>query len=71
MDWRGVCAMGEKQPALAWLKRAVQLGNHNFPWFQRDKNWDNLRGDAEFQRIMVEVEGDWKHYDQLFSHAQS
>jgi serine/threonine protein kinase/TolB-like protein/Flp pilus assembly protein TadD len=72
-EWIGAvyALLGEKQPALAWLRRAVQLGNHNFPWFQRDKNWDNLRGDAEFQRIMVEVEGDWKHYDQLFSHAQS
>ena len=63
--------LGEKQPALAWLRRAVQVGNHNFPWFQRDKNWDKLRGDAEFQRIMLEVEGYWKHYNELFGHPQS
>ena len=63
--------LGEKQPALAWLRRAVQVGNHNFPWFQRDKNWDKLRGDAEFQRIMLEVEGYWKHYDELFGRPPS
>jgi eukaryotic-like serine/threonine-protein kinase len=72
-EWIGAvyALLGEKQPALAWLRRAVQLGNHNFPWFQRDKNWDKLRGDAEFQRIMGEVEGYWKHYDELFGRAQS
>jgi TolB-like protein/Flp pilus assembly protein TadD/predicted Ser/Thr protein kinase len=70
-EWIGAvyALLGEKQPALAWLRRAVQLGNHNYPWFQRDKNWDKLRGDAEFQRIMSEVEGYWKHYNELFDHA--
>ena len=70
-EWIGAvyALLGEKQPALAWLRRAVQLGDHNFPWFQRDKNWDNLRGDAEFQRIMGEVEGYWKHYNELFGHT--
>ena len=72
-EWIGsvYALLGEKQPALAWLRRAVQLGDHNFPWFQRDKNWDKLRGDAEFQRIMGEVEGYWNHYNELFGHAQS
>jgi serine/threonine-protein kinase len=72
-EWIGAmyALLGEKQPALAWLRRAVQVGNHNFPWFQRDKNWDKLRGDAEFQRIMLEVEGHWKHYNELFGHPQS
>ena len=70
-EWIGAvyALLGEKQPALAWLRRAVQLGDHNFPWFQRDKNWDRLRGDAEFERIMGEVEGYWKHYNELFGHA--
>ena len=70
-EWIGAihALLGEKQPALAWLKRAVQLGNHNYPWFQRDKNWDKLRGDPEFQRIMSEVEGYWKHYTELFGQS--
>jgi serine/threonine-protein kinase len=72
-EWIGAvyALLGEKQPAVAWLRRAVQVGNHNFPWFQHDKNWDKVRGDAEFQSIMLEVEGYWRHYNELFGHPQS
>jgi tetratricopeptide (TPR) repeat protein len=67
-EWIGAiyALLGEKEPALAWLRHAVKRGNHNFPWFQRDKNWDKLRGDPDFQRIMSEVEGYWKRYTELF-----
>jgi serine/threonine-protein kinase len=67
-EWTGsvYALLGNKETALVWLRRAVQLGDHNYPWFQRDKNWDKLRGDPEFQRIMREVEGNWKHYTELF-----
>src|SRR5260370_26877630 len=67
-EWIGgiYALLGDKQTALVWLRRAVQLGDHNYPWYQRDKNWDKLRGDPEFQRIMVEVEGYWKRYTELF-----
>jgi serine/threonine-protein kinase len=70
-EWIGAvyALLGEKEPALAWLRRAVQVGNHNYPWFQRDKNWDKLRGDPEFQGIMSEVEGYWKHYRELFDQS--
>jgi tetratricopeptide (TPR) repeat protein len=70
-EWIGAvyALLGDKQPALAWLRRTVQLGNHNFPWFQRDKNWDKLRGDPEFQRIMHEVEGYWKQYKEQFGQS--
>ena len=55
--WTGgiYALLGEKEHALAWLRRAVEVGNHNYPWFQRDKNYDKLRGDAEYQHIMEEV----------------
>ena len=70
-EWIGAiyALLGEKQLALAWLRRAVQVGNHNFPWFQRDKNWDKVRGDPEFKRIMLEVEGYWHHYNELFGRS--
>ncbi|HLZ41496.1 MAG TPA: protein kinase [Candidatus Sulfotelmatobacter sp.] len=70
-EWIGAvyALLGEKEPALAWLRRAVARGDHNYPWFQRDKNWDKLRGDPEFQRIMSEVEGYWKHYKELFDQS--
>jgi serine/threonine-protein kinase len=43
---------GERAEALQWLRRAIELGNENKPWFQRDKNWDSLRNDPEFQAIV-------------------
>jgi len=58
--------LGEKEQALAWLRRAVEVGNHNYPWFQKDKNYDPLRGDPEYQRIMEQVRRHWEEYKQAF-----
>jgi serine/threonine protein kinase/tetratricopeptide (TPR) repeat protein len=54
--------LGDRQRALDWLKRAVALGNVNYPWFQRDKNYDNLRADSEYQTIMAGVQQRWEAY---------
>src|SRR5215467_2725350 len=43
---------GERDEALKWLRRAVELGNENKPWFLRDKNWDSLRTDPGYQSIV-------------------
>jgi serine/threonine protein kinase/tetratricopeptide (TPR) repeat protein len=59
--------LGDKPQALAYFKRTVALGDHNYPWFQHDKNFNNLRGDPEFERLMREVEGYWKQYTQEFA----
>jgi len=50
-EWLGsvYALLGEKEPALAFLRRTVELGNHNYPWFQRDKNWDKLRNVPSFK----------------------
>jgi serine/threonine protein kinase/tetratricopeptide (TPR) repeat protein len=58
--------LGDKPQALIWLRHAVERGNHNYPWFQRDKNFDRLRNDAEYQSIMGEVRQKWERYRQLF-----
>jgi serine/threonine protein kinase/tetratricopeptide (TPR) repeat protein len=62
--WTGgvYALLGEKAEALAWLKRAVALGNHNYPWFQRDKNYNSLRNDPEYQKVMEEVRGHLAQY---------
>ena len=56
--------LGEKETALTWLRRAVELGNHNYPWFERDKNWDKLRNDPQYQKIMEDVRTRWEGYKQ-------
>jgi serine/threonine protein kinase/tetratricopeptide (TPR) repeat protein len=47
---------GERDEALKWLRRAIALGNENKPWFERDKNWDSLRDDQEYQRIIESIQ---------------
>jgi eukaryotic-like serine/threonine-protein kinase len=46
---------GERDEALKWLRRAIELGNENRTWFERDKNWDSLRDDPEYQQIIQSI----------------
>jgi len=46
---------GQRDAALKWLRRAIELGNENKPWFERDRNWDSLRDDPEYQRIIDSI----------------
>ncbi|PYS26386.1 MAG: hypothetical protein DMF75_22210, partial [Acidobacteria bacterium] len=46
---------GEREDALKWLRRAIELGNENKHWFERDKNWDSLRDDPEYQEIIGSI----------------
>jgi hypothetical protein len=57
---------GERQPALVWLRRAVALGNHNYPSFARDMNFDRLRPDADYQRLLAEVRSQGEQYRAAF-----
>ncbi len=58
--------LGDRQTALDWLKRTVALGNVNYPWFERDKNYDTLRADPEYQTIMAGVRQRWEAYKKEF-----
>jgi eukaryotic-like serine/threonine-protein kinase len=44
--------LGEKDAAFEWLERAIDLGNENREWFDRDRNWDSLRDDPRFTALM-------------------
>jgi eukaryotic-like serine/threonine-protein kinase len=72
-EWVGsiYALMGEKAQALAFLRAAINLGDHNYPWFLRDKNWNKLRGDPDFEGLMREAEGRWKQYTQEFASRQA
>ena len=63
----GVYALlGEKAEALKWFEHAITLGNQNYPWFQRDKNFESLRNDGEYQRLMGIVQERWKDYQKVY-----
>ena len=63
----GVYALlGEKAQALAWFRRTIDLGNHNYSWFVRDKNYDRLRGDRDYERMLAEIRNYADKYHQEF-----
>jgi tetratricopeptide (TPR) repeat protein len=47
---------GMTDEAFEWLERAISLGNENRPWFEADANWEALRGDERFRRLMNRIE---------------
>jgi eukaryotic-like serine/threonine-protein kinase len=61
--------LGQRQQALDWLKRTAALGDVNYPWFERDKNYDSLRSDPEYQTIMAGIRQRWEAYKQEFDAA--
>jgi serine/threonine protein kinase/Flp pilus assembly protein TadD len=58
--------LGDRQDALLWLRRTAALGDVNYPWFERDKNYDSLRSDPEYQKIMAGIRQRWEAYKQEF-----
>ena len=58
--------LGDKPHALEWLRRTVALGDMNYPWYQRDKNFDSLRADPDYQAIMANVRERWQSYKNEF-----
>ncbi|MDT5157261.1 MAG: eukaryotic-like serine/threonine-protein kinase [Acidobacteriota bacterium] len=48
--------LGDREDALHWLERAVELGNENRTWFESDPNWEALRADPRFVALMRRIE---------------
>ena len=46
---------GDSSEALHWLRRAIYLGNENYTWFWKNPAWDNLRTNADFERILEDL----------------
>ena len=46
---------GDESEALHWLRRAIYLGNENFPWFSINPAWRKLSGHADFERILEDL----------------
>lgn len=51
---------GDSSEALHWLRRAIYLGNENYPWFQKNPAWNHLRTNADFQRILDDLKRAFK-----------
>jgi serine/threonine-protein kinase len=46
---------GDSSEALHWLRRAIYLGNENYPWFSKNPAWSNLKTNADFDRILEDL----------------
>ncbi|HWE85707.1 MAG TPA: protein kinase [Terracidiphilus sp.] len=51
---------GDASEALHWLRRAIYLGNENYPWFQKNPAWNNLRTNSDFERILEDLKKSWR-----------
>ena len=46
---------GDSSEALHWLRRAIYLGNENYPWFSRNPAWNALKTNSDFERILDDL----------------
>jgi len=46
---------GLADDAVEWVRRAVRLGNENYPLFAQSRKLDSLRGDPRFREIMDDL----------------
>jgi serine/threonine-protein kinase len=46
---------GDESEALHWLRRAIYLGNENYPWFAINPAWSRVHGHGDFERILEDL----------------
>ncbi len=51
---------GDESEALHWLRRAIYLGNENYPWFSKNPAWQRLHAHADFDRILEELKKSYR-----------
>ena len=51
---------GDESEALHWLRRAIYLGNENYPWFSINPAWKKLSGHADFERILEDLKKSYR-----------
>jgi eukaryotic-like serine/threonine-protein kinase len=51
---------GDESEALHWLRRAIYLGNENYPWFSKNPAWNRLREHTDFERILEDLKKSYR-----------
>jgi len=51
---------GDESEALHWLRRAIYLGNENYPWFSKNPAWRKLSGHSDFERILDDLKKSYR-----------
>jgi serine/threonine-protein kinase len=58
---------GDESEALHWLRRAIYLGNENYPWFAKNPAWNRLRTHADFGRILEDLKKSFRRNQKNWS----
>jgi len=59
----GYALIGQRDEALRWLGEAANQGLINYPLLSRDPSLESLRGDAEYEALMQQIERRWRAFD--------
>ncbi len=51
---------GDEAEALHWLRRAIYMGNENYPWFSKNPAWSRLHGHTDFERILDDMKKSYR-----------
>ena len=51
---------GDESEALHWLRRAIYLGNENYPWFSINPAWRRMNGHHDFERILEDLKKSYR-----------
>ncbi|QMV17616.1 protein kinase [Granulicella sp. 5B5] len=51
---------GDSAEALHWLRRAIYLGNENYPWFSKNPAWRGMNDNSDFQRTLDDLKKSFK-----------
>jgi eukaryotic-like serine/threonine-protein kinase len=58
---------GDRDEALRWLRRAIYLGNENYPWFSRNPGWRALDDDDDFGAILSTLRDRFRRTTEFWS----
>jgi len=66
---------GDESEALHWLRRAIYLGNENYPWFSKNPAWRGMAENGDFQRALEDLKKSYrrnqKNWKRLLSQVMS
>ena len=51
---------GDASEALHWLRRAIYLGNENYPWFSKNPAWRGMTDNPDFHRTLEYLKKSFK-----------
>lgn len=52
-------ALKRESEALQWLRKAITLGNENYPWFCNNPDWKDFQDNPKFKEILEPLRVQW------------